>query len=54
MKGKARLVVCGNEENDSHDEGFAPVADFTIAKMLMCMCLQQGWEPNHVDCDNAF
>lgn len=54
VKYQSRLVVYGNEENDYHDERFHPVADYTIAKMVTCMRLQQGWEINNLDFDNAF
>lgn len=54
VKYKTRLVVCGNEEDGFHDECFAPVADFTTAKMVMCIFLQQGPEPSHIDFDNKF
>lgn len=54
VKYKSRLVVCVNEELHFHDESFFPVADYTVAKIVTCMCLMQGCETIHLDFDNAF
>lgn len=54
MKYKARLIIIGQKEHDIQDESFSPVADNTIATILIYMSLQQGWEMNHSDFTNAF
>lgn len=38
----------------STTKSFSPAADYTIAKMMTCMCLQNGWEISHLDLDNGF
>lgn len=37
IKYKARLVVCGNEEQELNEEGFSSVSDFNGTKVLMCL-----------------
>lgn len=54
MKYEARLVVCGNDRHDFHDESPSPVADCSISKIVECICSQQSREINHLDFDNDF
>lgn len=54
VKCKARIVVCGNAEDEFFDDSFALVGDLRVAKLVMCMCIQRGWEVKQLDFDNAF
>lgn len=54
MRYKASPGVSGNEVHYFHDESCSPVADCSIGKMVMFMCLQQGWEIDYLEFDNAF
>lgn len=51
---KAILVVCGNEEWDYQNDKFSPVVDFTVAKLIICLFLQQDWISKQLDFQNAF
>lgn len=53
-KYKARLLVYGNEKVDSQQDYFSPVADFTVARLIMCVAMQKVWKKRHYDLDNAF
>lgn len=53
-KYKARLVVCGNEEVESHEETFSPVAHYSVIKLIFCLCIQRNWTVKHIDFENAF
>lgn len=50
----ARLVVCGSKEKHFNEDNFCPVADLTIAKMVMCLAFQNGCYNEHLDFENAF
>lgn len=47
-------MVRANEEEDFSNENFAPVADFRVEKLVMCMCLQLGSRPNNIVFDSTF
>lgn len=51
---KARLVVCGNDEYDYHEDNFSPVATFTVTKLIMCLVLQKSWTARHLQFENTF
>lgn len=42
VKYKYRLVVCGTDEDDFNEVSFAPIADFSVAKLVMCICIERG------------
>lgn len=53
-KYQARLVVCGNEEEDEGLDNFSPVSEFAIVKLILCIAIQRGWKMRHIDFQNAF
>ena len=53
-KYKARLVICGNEEEVDSLATFSPVADFTVIRLLLCICVQQKQVVVQVDGKSAF
>lgn len=52
-KYKARLVVCGNEEDESDSETFLPVVDYTLIKVVIISAVQSLWEGKHLDFKEA-
>lgn len=53
MKYKAKLMLCGKEEHNFIDECCSPLPDYTVARMVTCMCLQHFWEKEFSDFDGA-
>lgn len=51
---KARLVVCGNEDDVPSALTFAPVVDFTVVRLTLSLAKQDGWLIHQVDYSNAF
>ena len=54
VKHKARLVICGNFDEDPIKSTFAPVVDFTIVRLLLAIAAQKKWHVHQVDYSNAF
>lgn len=40
-KYKDRLVVCGNEEDDSDSETFSVVSEYTVTKILFHLAVKR-------------
>lgn len=38
---KGRLVVCGSKENNFQDDIFSPVTDFTVARVILCLSIEE-------------
>ena len=53
-KYKARLVVCGNEDEENLHDKFAPVIDFTLVKLFLAIAIQRKWLVRQIDFHNAF
>ena len=53
-KYKARFVVCGNEDDPIDVDNFAPVVDFTLVKLFLCIATQRNWVIHQLDFSNAF
>ena len=53
-KYKARLVICGNEDEQTIDDTLAPVVDFTIVRLIIAVGAQKKWVIHQTDYDNAF
>lgn len=51
---QARLVLCGIEEEEFMEDSFYTVVDFTVAKLILYLSLQQKWQGRHLDFENAF
>lgn len=54
IKDKARLVICGNEQQELVEERFRPVSDFTLTNVVMCFSNQKDWHAGLLDFQNAF
>lgn len=35
-------------------DSFSPVTDFAVAKLILRLCMQNGWKRMHIDFKNAF
>lgn len=46
---KARLVVCGNEDDVPSALTFAPVVDVTVVRLILSVAKQNRWLIDHVD-----
>lgn len=53
QKYKTRLVVSGNEEEYVDLDSFAPMSDFVIVKMILCLAIRKGWGMRHINFQNA-
>lgn len=51
---KARLVICGNQDNAALTQTFVPVVDFTVVRLILAVAAQKGWLIHQVDYSIAF
>ena len=51
---KARLVFCGNQEKKFQHEVFAPVADFSVVRLMLSIAVQSGMLVRQLDFESAF
>lgn len=51
---RSRLIICGNETIRFQKDSFSPVADYTVARLIMCVAIQKGWMEMHFEFDRAF
>lgn len=51
---KAGLVVCGNEEDEYHEENFSPVIDYTVLKLILCTKIEKNWVARHLNLKNTY
>lgn len=51
---KARLEVCGKEEDRTEHDCFSPVVGYTVIKLLLYQAIRNRWIVRRFDFENAF